>query len=162
MSKQEEFTDSFEGETPVAEKGKKVKEPAKLLTSEQCETEEVHSKYLDYLSTIIPIQLGLDPSKKYSASDVWEQMNEASRQAANKAFRKKSKIVGSVKKEVAKSPAHARALAIKDAVAKSMYDHAQENFGADLNELQGLNPGAKLSVEIYFSGWRKFVQKLIP
>ena len=163
MSKEQEFVDSFEADKPVKEaKEKKAKEPAKVLTVEQCETPEVHQKYLDYLITITPIQLGLDQSKRYSVNDVWEKMNESQRQAANKAFKKKSKVIGTVKEEIAKSPEHARAIAIKNAVSKSMYAHAEENFAADLSELQALNPDAKLSVEIYFKGWNKFAKALIP
>jgi hypothetical protein len=160
MSKEAEgFADDFAGDEVVtgeAPTEKKDPKPVIMLTEDQC-NDGAYDAYLGYLTSIVPLQIGLDMSKKWKPDEVWTRMNVTDQRGANKAFKKKGRFgVGGGKETVPKSPAEEKAFGIMKEVRQSMLAHAENNFGSKLQELQELNSANELSIEVYYKGFKAF------
>ena len=162
----EELAEAPEAESDAPKAGK-PKKKTQMLTGEKI-LDGAKEAYLGHIATILPLKLGLDPSKKYTAEEVWELSSETDRIGVNKVYRKKGKFGGGGGQDVEpKSKAHAKAIALKKTIREAAYGYIQNNHADEFNELQGLvgvddkgKPIASISIEIYFKNDKAFVAAL--
>ncbi len=57
-------------------------------------------------------------------------------------------------------PAHRKALDLNKIIRDAAYAGVENNAMDTFNELQALNPDGKVSVEVYFKGWKTFIAGL--
>ena len=155
--KEEVLTDAFEEEEVTveeepkvekAEKEKKKAKPAELLTEDKCRKDKdgnsLYPKYLEYIDLL----------------GGWDAMEEPDRKRINGTFKIPGRAFGGTVDTSTLPPAHRKALDLIKQVSDAAYAGVENNAMDIFNELQAMNPKAKLSVEVYLKGKNKFVDGL--
>ena len=137
-------------EEPVEEgtKEKKKAKPVELLdvdgVREDGDGNSLHPKYLEYIELL----------------GGWKGMSEIDKRKINATFKKPGRAFGTGVDVSKLPPAHRKALDLNKLIRDAAYAGVENNAMDTFNELQALNPDGKVSVEVYFKGWKVFIAGL--